>query len=90
MCNVPEVCTVCNNLTINIPSRASHIVKATQLLFLIFLFRKAGDEWLVTSEDVEMYIPEVSEVKINVVANYIPNINALCLSLNVKKITYLV
>jgi len=23
--------------------------------------RKAGDEWLVTSEDVEMYIPEVSE-----------------------------
>lgn len=28
---------------------------------LIVLFRNAGDEWLVTSDDAEMYIPEVSE-----------------------------
>lgn len=28
---------------------------------LIVLFRNAGDEWLVTSDDSEMYIPEVSE-----------------------------
>lgn len=32
-------------------------------LFDIFSVRNAGDEWLVTSEDTEMYIPEVSEVK---------------------------
>jgi len=27
-----------------------------------FSFRNAGDEWLVTFEETEMYIPEVSEV----------------------------
>ena len=37
-------------------------------LFIVFnidsiLCRNVGDEWLVTSEDTEMYIPEVSEVK---------------------------
>lgn len=29
---------------------------------VIYSFRNAGDEWLVTFEDTEMYIPEVSEV----------------------------
>ena len=29
---------------------------------VMLFFRNAGDEWLVTFEDTEMYIPEVSEV----------------------------
>ena len=43
------------------------IIISFNLLFYIFcviyfFFRNAGDEWLVTFEDTEMYIPEVSEV----------------------------
>lgn len=43
------------------------IIISSNLLFYIFyvmyfFFRNAGDEWLVTFEDTEMYIPEVSEV----------------------------
>lgn len=43
------------------------IIISSNLLFYIFYViyffsRNAGDEWLVTFEDTEMYIPEVSEV----------------------------
>lgn len=34
-----------------------------QRVFFLPRYRNAGDEWLVTSEDTEFYIPEVSEVK---------------------------
>lgn len=32
------------------------------IISVMHFFRNAGDEWLVTFEDTEMYIPEVSEV----------------------------
>ena len=34
-----------------------------QWVFFLPWYRNAGDEWLVTSDDTEFYIPEVSEVK---------------------------
>ena len=40
-----------------------------QWVFFLLWYRNAGDEWLVTSEDTEFYIPEVSEVK-NIAFSY--------------------
>jgi len=40
-----------------------------QWVFFLPWYRNAGDEWLVTSEDTEFYIPEVSEVK-NIAFSY--------------------
>lgn len=46
---------------------------------LIVLFRNAGDEWLVTSDDAEMYIPEVSEAVVAEVFKTVLSLKEYCI-----------